>query len=99
MDASVMMADQIAAALGAAQRSGRWARCICPVHGSRTGRSATLALRDGGRGLIAVCHAGCDATDILAELRRRGLLDGRAHRRDEAPPFPDYRERERRIEL
>jgi putative DNA primase/helicase len=45
----------------------------CPVHGSR---GATLALRNGNRGLIAVCHAGCSRADILAELRRRGVIGG-----------------------
>lgn len=69
-----MTASEIAHALGAASRSGAWWRCVCPVHGSRTGRSATLALRDGDRGLVAHCHAGCDARDILAELKRHGLL-------------------------
>ena len=72
-----MTAVEIARALGAPSRSGEWWRCVCPVHGSRTGRSATLALRDGDRGIVAHCHAGCDARDILAELRRRGLLGGR----------------------
>src|SRR3954468_4512659 len=69
-----MNAADIAKTLGAAQRSGKWSRCQCPVHGSRTGDSATLALRDGKNGLIVVCHAGCRPADILAELRRRGLL-------------------------
>jgi hypothetical protein len=46
-------AAQIARALGAARRSDKWWRCVCPMHGSRTGRSATLAPRDGDRGLIA----------------------------------------------
>jgi putative DNA primase/helicase len=94
-----MLAAHIAAALGAAQRSGQWWRCICPVHGSRTGRSATLALRDGGRGLIVHCHAQCDAADILAELRRRGLLGGRPDRCGAAAPATDAGERERRIEM
>ena len=67
-------AEKIARDLGAASRSGEWWRCLCPVHGSRTGRSATLALRDGDRGIVACCHAGCDARDVLAELRRQGLL-------------------------
>ena len=50
-----MNAAEIAVALGAAHRSGQWWRCLCPVHGSRTGRSATLALRDGDRGLLIRC--------------------------------------------
>ena len=45
-------AEMIAMALQG-QRSGNgWWRCVCPVRGSRTGRSPTLALRDGNRGLI-----------------------------------------------
>jgi hypothetical protein len=72
-----MIAAEIAATLGAAQRSGAWWRCICPVHGSRTGGSAALALRDGNRALVAYCHAGCDRGEIMAELRRRGLLEKR----------------------
>jgi putative DNA primase/helicase len=75
-----MTATEIAAALGGARRSGQWWRCVCPVHGSRTGRSLTRALRDGDRcGLIAVCHAGCSRADILTELRRRGLLEDAPH--------------------
>jgi hypothetical protein len=70
----VTTAEKIACALGAASGSGAWWRCVCPVHGSRTGRSTTLALRDGDRSRVAHCHAGCDARDILDELRRRGLL-------------------------
>jgi putative DNA primase/helicase len=82
-----MIAAEIAAALGAACRSGDWWRCLCPVHGSRTGRSATLALRDGEHGIIAVCHAGCSRLDILAELRRRGLLLGAASSRKAPIPI------------
>ena len=82
-----MIAAEIAAALGAACRSGDWWRCLCPVHGSRTGRSATLALRDGEHGIIAVCHAGCSRPDILAELRRRGLLLGAASSRKAPIPI------------
>src|ERR1044072_3469575 len=75
-------AEPIATALGPVQRSGDWYRCLCPVHRSRTGRSSTLALRDGEHGLIAVCHAGCDRNDILDELRRRGLISTPSRERD-----------------
>ena len=78
-------AAEVTVALGAAHRSGQWWRCLCPVHGSRTGRSATLALRDGERGLIVKCWAGCDPRDVLAELRRRGLLQNYHH---DASPTP-----------
>jgi hypothetical protein len=70
-----MNAETIANALGGACRSGVWWRCRCLVHAS-TG--STLALRDGERGLIVHCPAGCSPADILAELRRCGLLDGDA---------------------
>ena len=72
-----MTAANAAQRLGAARRSGQWWRCICPVHGSRTGRSLTLALRDGDYGLVVYCHAGCSRQDILAELRWRGLIVSR----------------------
>ena len=70
-------AQKIAVALGGACRSGpRW-RCRCPVHDSS---GPTLALLDGDRGLVVKCFAGCDPRDILAELCRRGLLDGTGNR-------------------
>jgi putative DNA primase/helicase len=95
-------AAEIACALGAAHRSGRWWRCICPVHGSRTGHSLSLALRDHPRGLAIHCHAGCSRDEIIVELRRRGLIC----RGDDIPrPTPpsignDNRtDTERRIEI
>jgi putative DNA primase/helicase len=77
-----LTAVEIAHALGAAHRSGSWWRCRCPVHQSR---GFTLALRDGGRGLIVHCHAGCASADIFAELRRRGLLGDAPHDRHHRP--------------
>jgi hypothetical protein len=69
-----MTAAEIARALGAAHRSGRWWRCRCPVHGSK---GPTLAVRDGDRAALVVhCHAGCSWAEIFKELRRLGLLDG-----------------------
>jgi hypothetical protein len=87
-----MKAEQIAKAIGTAHRSGKWWRCICPVHGSRTGDSTTLAVRDGDRGLIVVCHAGCPAAAVVAELQKRGLV-GRstAVERAAAAPSSDNR--------
>jgi len=64
-----MTAAEIAAALGNARREGGNWRCICPVHGGRS-----LALRDGRPGLLVKCWAGCNSVDVLAELRRRGLI-------------------------
>jgi len=69
-----MNAADIARALGDARREGRTWRCRCPLHGGRS-----LTLRDGEGGCVLVtCWGGCNRLDVLAELRRRGLLDGRA---------------------
>jgi len=65
-----MNAARIAAALGGARREGRVRRCRCPLHGG-----ASLTLRDGEGGcLLVTCWGGCDRFDVLAELRRLGLL-------------------------
>src|SRR4051812_46066999 len=90
-----MNAAIIAAALGGAYRSGAWCRCRCPVHRSR---GSTLALRDGDRGLVVVCHAGCRPPDILVELRRRGLIGG-AVAGDDSGPDPVEIARRRDAEL
>ena len=69
-----MSAAVIAAALGDARREGRAWRCRCPLHGGRS-----LLLRDGDNArVLATCWGGCDRLDVLAELRARGLLGGRA---------------------
>jgi hypothetical protein len=94
-----MRAEQIAKKLGAAHRSGKWWRCVCPVHHSRTGDSATLALRDGDRGLVVFCHAGCQPDAILAELRRRRWLSGPEDRQQRSPVNDDAADRARRISI
>src|SRR5947207_926070 len=56
-----------------ATRVGRGWRCRCPLHQGRN-----LTLRDGDGGCVLVtCWGGCNRLDVLAELRRRALLDGR----------------------
>src|SRR5712691_4258000 len=89
---SAMTAGAIAEALGGPQRSGKWWRCRCPVH---NGRSASLALCDGPRGLILHCHAGCPRDDLLAELRRLNLVDAGGNA---ARPDPAELERQREAE-
>src|SRR5216684_2202642 len=74
-----MSAATIAHALGGARREGCGWRCKCPLHGGRS-----LALRDGNSGLLVWCFGGCDSRDVLAELRRAGLMEGR-------PIDPDLR--------
>ena len=62
-------AAEIAAALEG-RREGRQWRCRCPIHGGRS-----LLVRDSDAGRILVfCHGGCEARDVLAELRRSGLF-------------------------
>ncbi len=99
-----MTAAEIAWALGGSYQSGGWWRCRCPVHASR---GPTLALRGGANGLIVKCWAGCTTGDVLAELRRRGLIYGDAGGID-ARPDPaelecrrdaEARDQQRRIAL
>ena len=83
-------AERIAFALGRARRSaGGWWSCRCPAHDDR---SPSLSIRDGDQqALIVKCFAGCEPRDILAELRRCGLLDGPAEYR----PVPAAADRRR----
>ena len=79
------LAGDVARALGGAVRvSGGW-RARCPVH---NGSHPNLSVRNGDEvPLVVTCWShGCDRRDILAELRRRGLLDDqrRERRRPEA---------------
>jgi hypothetical protein len=64
-----MTPADMAATVSGARRSGEWRRCVCPVHGSRTGRSLTLALRDGDLGLVLCCHAGCRRDRVIAHIQ------------------------------
>jgi hypothetical protein len=69
-------AAHIAHALGGTSTSGGFVcRCPVPSHGAGRGdRNPSLSIREGETGLLVRCHAGCDARDVLATLRRRGLL-------------------------
>jgi len=61
-------------------RNGNGFLCRCPVPGHGKGRgdrSPSLSISDGKSGLLVHCFAGCDAREVFAELRRRGLLDDR----------------------
>jgi hypothetical protein len=51
--------------------------CPAPGHGKGHGdRHPSLRVSDGDTRLLVHCFGGCDAGDVLDELRRRGLLDG-----------------------
>jgi hypothetical protein len=46
---------------------GNVATCRCPAHADGT---PSLSLRQGDRGLLVTCFAGCDPIDVLRELDR-----------------------------
>lgn len=46
---------------------GNTATCRCPAHADGT---PSLSIRQGDRGLLVTCFAGCNASDILRELDR-----------------------------
>ncbi len=46
---------------------GYVATCRCPAHVDRT---PSLSLRQGDRGILVTCFAGCEAEDVLREIRR-----------------------------
>jgi len=88
-----MSAADIAVALGDARRDGRGWRCRCPLHG---GRSLTLRQGDGGRVLVW-CFGGCNSHDVLAELRRCRLLDGKTQPRETITKIPPHNDDDRKI--
>jgi hypothetical protein len=59
-----LAAAEIARVLGG-PRFGNWWSRHCSAHDDR---SPSLSIRDGDRGLIVCCHAGCNPRDVLAEL-------------------------------
>jgi len=72
-----MSADEIARALRG-HRSGDGYLCRCPVpsHGKGKGdRRPSLLIKDGDTQVLVKCFAGCNPRDIMADLRRVGLLE------------------------
>jgi hypothetical protein len=73
-----MSAQQIGIALNGRRNGNGWlVRCPCPNHGKGRGdRFPSLSVEDGDEGrLLLWCFAGCGFTDILDELKHRGLID------------------------
>jgi Toprim domain len=98
-------AERIAEALGGHRNGpGRFlAKCVCHADGT-----PSLSLRDADDGaLLVFCFGGCGGLDVLAELRRLGLLE--RHDRDRPrlrrpiaprpvrPPDPDRGDLVRRL--
>ncbi len=61
--------------------SGQSALCRCPAHDDK---SPSLSIRQGDRGFLVHCFAGCANIDVLRELAR--IVPGRHHA---APPWRD----------
>ena len=90
-----MSARDVAIALGGADRGNALnhaAPCPCAKHGQGRGdRHPSLSLSDSNDGkLLAHCHGGCNALDVFAELRRRGLLDTDRRSGNEHRDLADY---------
>lgn len=61
----------LVAALGG-KWHGRHAMCRCPAHRDRT---PSLSIRQGTRGILVHCFAGCDPRDVLKALPRTGQTE------------------------
>ena len=72
-----MIARDIAHALGGQKcAAGYLCRCPVPSHGKGRGDiTPSLLVTDGDKTALFKCFAGCDARDILAEVRARGISD------------------------
>jgi putative DNA primase/helicase len=67
-----MNAETLARALGGRRTGSHW-MAPCPVHEDR---DPSLSIRDADEGNVLVhCHAGCDQSLVISELRSRGLWD------------------------
>lgn len=78
-------AEAIAKALGGFRAGGQWL-ARCPAHEDRR---PSPSIRDGGRGPILNCLAGCDFKDVRDALRQRGILPAfRPGTQQQAPAKP-----------
>jgi hypothetical protein len=65
------IAESIARQLGGATKAGDNWSCKCPAHEDKR---ASLSIKEDSSGKLLVhCHAGCAQTDVVAELKARGL--------------------------
>jgi len=56
--------------------------CLCPAHADRT---PSLSLRQGDKGILVTCFAGCQREDVLRELRRVPIRGHFTYRASPAP--------------
>ena len=71
-----MTAADLAHVLGGHRSDDRFlCRCPVPSHGKGAGdRNPSRLLKDGETRLLIRCFAGCEAGDVLVELRQRDLM-------------------------
>lgn len=62
--------------------------CHCPAHADRT---PSLSIRQGDRGILVTCHAGCAAVDVLRAIRQIARIPSFDAGRIE--PLPERRSR------
>ena len=83
-------AATIARALGGHPSGGGYlCRCPLPSHGQGHGdRHPSLLIKDGEQAILLKCFGGCDAKDILGNLRSRGMVGEASDRgtRADVPP-------------
>ena len=95
-------AQTICTALGGRPR-GDGGVCFCPCH--KNTRTPAMSVSDGDDGRLLVhCFAGCDAREILAALRAKGLLEGSSDWKPDPAKIAQRKadneaDRQRRIEM
>lgn len=70
---SSISAEFIARKLGGARRSGLDWSCRCPAHEDH---KASLSITDKGGKILVRCHAGCQQTAVISQLKRLDLWSG-----------------------
>lgn len=87
-------AEEVARALGKAQRAGKGWKTRCPAHEDD---EPSLSLTDSSNGkLLWNCHAGCSQEAVRQALQERGLLRRRTVRSESIHQVYVYRDRRRR---
>jgi putative DNA primase/helicase len=65
-----LTARTIADALVGKRQSDGGYMCLCPAHDDKT---PSLSLKDGDKGVLVYCHAGCSQEAVIAALSAKGL--------------------------
>ncbi|CAB4131934.1 Archaeal primase DnaG/twinkle, TOPRIM domain [uncultured Caudovirales phage] len=78
--------ESIARQLGGASKSGDNWSCRCPAHDDKRASLSITEKQDGK--LLVHCHAGCDQTMVVAELKAQGLWPSTAKPTPDALPPP-----------